>query len=48
MEISLLYVFVQKGNSFWFPEHLLCLLFPKNNQLKIILMPKRHILGVAT
>ena len=28
-----------------FSEFLLCLQFLKNSQLKIILMPKRHILG---
>jgi len=29
----------------WFSEFFLRLLFLKNNQLKIIRMPKKHILG---
>ena len=32
----------QRVTSTWFSDFLLCLLFLKNNQLKIILTPKRH------
>ena len=36
---------LQKGISTLFSELLLYLQFLKNNQFKLILMPKRHILG---
>ena len=47
MEISLINVNVsnKRVTSTLFSELLLCQLFLNNNQLKIILMPKRHILG---
>ena len=46
MEISLINVNVsyKRVTSSRFSELFLCLLFLKNNQLKIILTPKRHIL----
>lgn len=34
-----------KSVASWFSELLLCVLFLKNNQLKKILVPKRHFLG---
>lgn len=44
MEISLIHVyFSYKRVTSWFSELSLCLLFLINNQLKIILTPKRHI-----
>ena len=47
MKISLIKVNVsyKRITSTLFSEILLCLPFLKNNQLKIILMLKRHILG---
>ena len=48
MEISLIDVyFSYRRVTIWFSELPLCLLFLITNQLKIIHMPKRHILGVA-
>ena len=46
IQISLINVNVsyKMVTSTWFSELLLCLQFLKNNQLKMILMPKRHIL----
>lgn len=34
---------LHKGNFYWFLEILRCLLFTKNNQLKVILILKKHI-----
>lgn len=47
MEIALINVnFCYKGvTSNGFSEFLLCQLFLNNTQLKIILMPKRYVLG---
>lgn len=47
MEISLLNVNVsyRRVTSVEFPELLLCLLFLRSNQPKVIIMPKRHILS---
>ena len=47
MEISLRDVNVcfRRVTSTWFSEILLCLVFIKSNQPKIILMPKRHVLS---
>ena len=47
MEISLVNVNVpyERVASAKFSELFLCLMFLKINQLKIIVMPKRHILG---
>ena len=47
MEISLIYVnfFYKRVAYRLFSEILLCLLFLRYNQLKIILMPETYILG---
>ena len=42
-----IHVFYRRITSTQFPELPLCLLFLKINQLRIIFMSKRHILGVA-
>ena len=45
MEISLINVSTKKVTAHQFSELHPCLLFLKNNQLKIINIPKRHTLG---
>lgn len=47
MEISLIHVNIshKRVTSTWFSELLQCLQLLKNNQLKIINMPKRQLLG---
>ena len=45
MDISLIFIcFLLTGNFYFLSEFLFCLQFLKNNQLKIILKSKRHIL----